>query len=310
MPPAEQAVIFPHEGEQLLGILHRGAADARLGVLVVVGGPQYRVGSHRQFLLLARDLAAEGVPVFRFDYRGMGDSSGNMRGFEDIEGDIGAAIDQFQRHHPGLEQIVIWGLCDAASAGLLYAWRDPRVTGLVLVNPWIRTEEGLARAYLKSYYLQRLTSRDFWTSLATGRVNPANSVRSLLQMTRKATASRHPDKARKTPAAQGEQAAAPSHLPRRARQPLPERMAESWQRFRGPILLVLSGQDLTATEFLDTANRSPAWRGLLERPNLQVKPLPEANHTFSRDEWRTQVSDWTLAWLENPTTHHRRTATP
>jgi len=55
---------------------------AACGVLIVVGGPQYRVGSHRQFLLLSRRLAAEGHPVMRFDYRGMGDASGAMRGFE------------------------------------------------------------------------------------------------------------------------------------------------------------------------------------------------------------------------------------
>jgi len=28
----------------------------------------------------------------------------------------------------------------AASAALFYAYRDPRVAGLVLVNPWVRTE--------------------------------------------------------------------------------------------------------------------------------------------------------------------------
>jgi alpha/beta superfamily hydrolase len=48
-------------------------------VLVIVGGPQYRAGSHRQFTLLARSLAEQGFAVLRFDYRGMGDSTGAMR---------------------------------------------------------------------------------------------------------------------------------------------------------------------------------------------------------------------------------------
>jgi len=52
------------------------AAAADTGVLIVVGGPQYRVGSHRQFVMLARFLADHGVPCMRFDYRGMGDVSG------------------------------------------------------------------------------------------------------------------------------------------------------------------------------------------------------------------------------------------
>ncbi|MFB1029241.1 MAG: hydrolase 1, exosortase A system-associated, partial [Thauera sp.] len=76
----EIAQIFPCEGEELIGILALPeTAVTRLGVLVVVGGPQYRVGSHRQFVLLARALAKSGVPCMRFDYRGMGDATGEMR---------------------------------------------------------------------------------------------------------------------------------------------------------------------------------------------------------------------------------------
>ena len=78
----------------------------------MVGGPQYRVGSHRQFVLLARDLAADGFPVFRFDYRGMGDSEGEFRGFEHVEDDIAAAVEAFRSASPGLREIVLWGLCD------------------------------------------------------------------------------------------------------------------------------------------------------------------------------------------------------
>src|SRR5690349_24048098 len=54
------------------------------GVLLVVGGPQYRVGSHRQFALLCRRLAGRGVPALRFDYRGMGDADGAARTFESV----------------------------------------------------------------------------------------------------------------------------------------------------------------------------------------------------------------------------------
>ena len=39
-------------------------------MVIVVGGPQYRAGSHRQFTLLARHIAAAGYPVLRFDARG------------------------------------------------------------------------------------------------------------------------------------------------------------------------------------------------------------------------------------------------
>jgi len=89
-------VEFSCEGDLLSGILHSGAADARTGVVIVVGGPQTRIGSHRQFLLLANALAAAGHPCLRFDYRGMGDSEGEPRDFEAVDADIRAAVDAFR----------------------------------------------------------------------------------------------------------------------------------------------------------------------------------------------------------------------
>ena len=71
----ERALEFDCEGESLVGILSGARSGVRRGVLVVVGGPQYRAGSHRQFTLLARHLAEYGLPALRFDYRGIGATS-------------------------------------------------------------------------------------------------------------------------------------------------------------------------------------------------------------------------------------------
>ena len=68
----EKALVFDCENEQLPGIVHRPSAPAARGVVILVGGPQYRVGSHRQFILLARFLAAQNFAVSRFDYLGSG----------------------------------------------------------------------------------------------------------------------------------------------------------------------------------------------------------------------------------------------
>ena len=125
--PDVRPVVFNCEGVLLHGMLHEGAPSATTGVLVIVGGPQYRVGSHRQFVLLGRALAERGYPVLRFDYRGLGDSDGEPHTFETIDADIRAAIDAFTRLRPGLERVVVWGLCDAASAALFYGATDHRV---------------------------------------------------------------------------------------------------------------------------------------------------------------------------------------
>ena len=55
----EIPLAFPCQQDSLIGILHRPERPRRTGVVIVVGGPQYRVGSHRQFTLLARYLAEQ-----------------------------------------------------------------------------------------------------------------------------------------------------------------------------------------------------------------------------------------------------------
>ncbi|HWJ93213.1 MAG TPA: hydrolase 1, exosortase A system-associated, partial [Telluria sp.] len=112
----DRALAFPCQGDTLYGILSLPAQPNPRGVLVIVGGPQYRAGSHRQFTLLARALADAGIPALRFDYRGMGDSEGAQRGFEHVRDDIRAAIDSFMAETPGLSEVVLWGLCDGATA--------------------------------------------------------------------------------------------------------------------------------------------------------------------------------------------------
>ena len=271
----EEAVVFPCGEEELVGVFALPEQSGPRGVLIVVGGPQYRAGSHRQFTLLARYLAQRGIASLRFDYRGMGDSSGASRTFEGAEEDIRAAVDRLVERLPAPREVVIWGLCDAASAALIYAQADPRVSGLILVNPWVRTEAGSARAQLRHYYGARLLQASFWQKLAQGEFNPARAARSFGgSLMRSIRRSRN-----------------------HARKPLPERMEAGLRGFRGRVLLILSGKDLTAQEFNSLVKSSPTWQGLLREPRVTRFEMPGANHTFSRRDWREQVLTWTSAWL-------------
>jgi exosortase A-associated hydrolase 1 len=182
----ERALAFGCGGDTLVGIASVPAEPCTRGVLIIVGGPQYRVGSHRQFALLARHLAAQGIAAMRFDVRGMGDSGGDERDFEGIQDDIRAALDAFVDAVPGMRDIVLWGLCDGASAAALYAPGDARVRGLVLLNPWVRTDDGVARTRLKHHYRDRLRDRTFWRKLARGQFDYVGSVKSMLGLVRAA----------------------------------------------------------------------------------------------------------------------------
>jgi exosortase A-associated hydrolase 1 len=268
-----QPVSFACGQDWLLGVITRPEKPRARGVLIAVGGPQYRVGSHRQFVLLANDLAAQGYAVMRFDYRGMGDSTGEPRSFESIGDDFRSAIDHFRSRVPEVNEVIIWGLCDAASAALFYGHEDPRVTGMVLLNPWVRTVQGEARTYLKHYYLRQALSTAPWAKLLRGQFDLAGSAASFVRTLRKAGGG--------------------------GIQSLPERMAEGLARFKGRVLLILSGNDLTAAEFSDVAANSKRWRRLLRAPRVVQQRLAGASHTFSRREWRDQVSSWTSAWVRS-----------
>jgi uncharacterized protein len=281
--PEERPVCFSCADADLVGVLHLPSTPSDCGVLVVVGGPQYRAGSHRQFLLLARALAAQGYPALRFDHRGIGDSEGSFLGFQAIDEDIAAAIDAFFAEVPEMKRVVLWGLCDAASAILFYAHRDPRVDGIVLLNPWVRTEQSEARAYLRHYYLRRLTERDFWLGVLTGRFKPGKSFASLGAFLRRSRGAPAP----------------PPNPSQKSSGTLPEQMAAGFAAFPGRVLLILSGRDLTAKEFVDCSNNSVGWQALLRSDRVRRHELEEADHTFSRGEWRDKIAAWTVDWLRS-----------
>lgn len=282
----ERAFVVHCEGARLPAICSVPALPAARGVLVVVGGPQYRSGSHRQFTLLCRALADQGIPAMRFDYRGMGDAEGDMRSFEAVRSDIRAAVDRFCIELPQLRDVTIWGLCDAASAALFYAPSDARVSGIVLLNPWVRAPETAARTQLRHYYWSRVTSGEFWRKVAAGEFAIGKSVVSLGSTVGAALGLRRGGDITDRATSQ-------------TSMPLAERMAQGFARFDGRVLLILSGRDLTANEFLTATSASRKWQKLLSGERVSRRDLPGADHTFSRRAWRDQVAAWTCAWVRS-----------
>ncbi len=291
----DEVCVFDCAGTALVGVLSRPAQlqSGAVGVVVVVGGPQYRAGSHRQFVALARRLAAGGFPVLRFDHRGMGDSPGDLPGFEHLEADIGAAIDALLQAVPALQRVVLWGLCDGASAALLsqHGRADPRVAGLCLLNPWVRSVASLAKTQVKHYYRQRLLERAFWAKLLSGGV-ARKALADLWQNLGQAFGSG------------AESGSATKGIAADRALGFQQRMALAWQQFDGPILLVLSECDHTAQEFTEVSHSDPLWQSALQRRPPGRVSLSGADHTCSHPAAQASAEAATLQWLRSSFAGH------
>ena len=171
-------IAFPCAGETLVGTLD--AAPGHIGLLIVSGGNEIRCGAHRGMALLAAHVAAAGYPAFRYDRRGIGDSTGGNNGYLSSKDDLIAAVATFRAQAPQITTILAYGNCDAASTLALYG-RAAGIDRLILANPWtIEDADDLPpAAAIRATYRQRLTSPAEWARLLTGRIDLTKAVNGL-----------------------------------------------------------------------------------------------------------------------------------
>lgn len=285
---AEQTVSFDLNNNHLFGILSVPKKKAKTAVIIVVGGPQYRVGSHRQFALLARSLAEQGILALRFDYTGMGYSQGIAKKFYEIDDDIRAAVDYISDHEFNVSEIYVWGLCDAASAISFTAYTDTRIKGAVLLNPWVRNEASHSKAILNNYYRDRLFSIDVWKQLLLSPRKIFNAIFSIGNIVSKIVKARL--STQKTNHHQEI-----SIADREAN--IAAAMFKGLSRFDGRICLILSGKDLVADEFNQVLNENDWLNEASNKSKTVIHRVDDADHTFSSNQWRSQVERITLEFV-------------
>jgi pimeloyl-ACP methyl ester carboxylesterase len=139
----EEPVSFPAEEERLLAILTRPTGGELPTAVVLVGGGWYgtSMGPSRLLVRLARRLATAGHPVLRFDFHGVGESSGTIDRFSldfPFTGDVTAAINCMRDR--GFDRIVLVGWCLGARAALASAAGEPAVRGVGLVSVDLRSD--------------------------------------------------------------------------------------------------------------------------------------------------------------------------
>lgn len=129
------------DNDRLLGILTEPAGQKPVGdiaVLLLNAGIIHRIGPHRLNVKLARHAASSGYPALRFDLSGLGDSApaGLSNDFADqAVSDIAAALDCIEQQ-TGCRRVVGVGLCSGADNLFNAAGSDPRLCGLMLLDPY------------------------------------------------------------------------------------------------------------------------------------------------------------------------------
>ncbi|MDT8758216.1 hydrolase 1, exosortase A system-associated [Sphingomonas psychrotolerans] len=253
---------FSCAGETLIGTLDE-AAEA-VGLLIVSGGNEVRIGAHRGMALLAERLARADYPVLRFDRRGVGDSGGKNNGFESSAEDIAAAARAFRA--TGVERIIAFGNCDAATA-LAFFHAAAGVDALILANPWlIETSDDLPpAAAIRAHYAERLRNPREWLRLLRGGVNIRMLFSGLLKIFRKSSQQPHG---------------------------LPVRLAKALAEAQVPVTILLATGDNTGIAFAD------AWRGTdfdAARARIAVEELDSASHSFAS----AADKDWLFERVRN-----------
>lgn len=240
---------FECEGAALGASLDSAAGET--GLLLVTGGTQTRIGSHRMYERLAASLAQAGWPCFRYDRRGVGDSEGEDPDFKDCGPDLVAAAAAFRRELPQVKRLIGFGLCDGASTLALHG-KAAGLDGYILANPWfVEAEAGEpAAAAIKSRYKDQLLSLGGWKRLLSGSI----SYRKVLKGLGKIVSSRPSSLAGEIAAALG--------------------------KARLPAQLILASGDGTA--IAAQAEWSSAAFKALRQANPAPMRIDSDSHTFSR----------------------------
>ncbi|WP_423602558.1 hydrolase 1, exosortase A system-associated [Sphingomonas sp. MS122] len=260
-------ISFQCAGETLAATLDE--APGTTGLLIVSGGNEIRIGAHRGMAELAANVAAAGHPVFRYDRRGIGDSTGENNGFESTAEDIREAAAAFRREAPQLARLVAFGNCDAASALILFQ-AEIGIDALVLTNPWtIEAADDLPpAAAIRSRYVEKLKNPRELLRLFTGGVN----IRKLVSGLVKASA-----KSSQAPAG------------------LPARLAAALDATRMPVTILLAQRDNTALAFADHWKSDPFAPA---RARCALDTCDTDSHSFARPADKAWLTQRVLAALK------------
>lgn len=136
----EEAFYFRNEGMKLFGVFHASTAVvSKGGVVLCAPYGEEKNYTQRALANFARAVCSKGFDVVRFDYRGTGDSEGDLEdvSLTDHISDIDCAIGALGERR-GTKGIGLLGLRLGGTLAALVANNDPRIQFAILWAPIAR----------------------------------------------------------------------------------------------------------------------------------------------------------------------------
>lgn len=129
---------FGSSESQLLGTYHAARSiESRKAIVVCPPVGQEYIRTHWALKLLAKQLSRKGIHALRFDYRGHGDSFGDIEDVESIDEwkmDLSRAVD-FLKQESGVSRVMLMGLRVGAALAAEVARERTDVHSLVSWEP-------------------------------------------------------------------------------------------------------------------------------------------------------------------------------
>ncbi len=258
----------------LAGTLDHG--QLKTGLLIISGGNEIRSGAHAGMAKLAQRIAAKGYPVFRYDRRGIGDSSGANRGFRETQNDIQSAVEHFGDTNPHIKKMIAFGNCDAASALALFGSAFS-IDGFILANPWvIESSEPTSQlpgapppSAIRSRYWERLKNPRSIIDLLTGKIDLGKLAKGLKQASKK-----------------------------QGNNDLTVQIGHRLARLEKPCHILLASRDTTARAFLAAWN-GKAFASTRTMRHITTASLDSASHSFADEPAKLWLENQILEILDN-----------
>jgi alpha-beta hydrolase superfamily lysophospholipase len=187
-------------------------------IIMMNAGTVHRIGPHRLYVELARELAELGFNVLRMDLSGIGDSpvaSGeeNLTYPATCLADCEAAMKTLGER-VGAQRFIVTGLCSGADIAFKLGLKERRVAGVVMMNPltFCVQDPTFVEAYKGARYYQNTVFNKWnWLRLLKGQIDLVRAAK-LLAPKLKGVATRALDRVRPRANGADDHADVPAYL--------------------------------------------------------------------------------------------------